>query len=214
MVKSRGGETQFNLISYPDHSCLFQDRNVHCGLCHRAIPNHTKYCSGRFREIYVFTHNLVDNSCCPYTRGWRDAFFDFRDFASFTLVPRDETEICSIKLSLFNLHGHNKFACTFVMCFGAEWKITTTCTNSIGPSLYYHDQWGWGWMGSAWRNSDYSSGGPAGQPTRPQTNPTLIFIIMVARKSHLCLGGKKRKSSEYPHCTAIHHSLPNDEPLI
>ena len=137
-----------------------------------------------------------------------------RDFASFSLVPRDETEICSIKLSLFNLHGHKKFACTFVMCFGAEWKITTTCTNSIGPSLYYHDQWGWGWMGSAWRNSDYSSGGPAGQPTRPQTNPTLIFIIMVARKSHLCLGGKKRKSSEYPHCTAIHHSLPNDEPLI
>ena len=39
--------------------------NVHCGLCHRAIPNHTKYCSGRLREIYVFTHNLVDNSCCP-----------------------------------------------------------------------------------------------------------------------------------------------------
>ena len=52
-------------------------------------------------------------------------------------------------------------------------------------------------MGSAWRNSDYSSGGPAGQPTRPQTNPTLIFIIialfMVAIKSHLCLGKKEEK---------------------
>ena len=132
-----------------------------------------------------------------------------RDFASFSLVPRDETEICSIKLSLFNLHGHKKFACTFVMCFGAEWKITTTCTNSIGPSLYYHDQWGWGWMGSAWRNSDYSSGGPAGQPTRPQTNPTLIFIIialfMVARKSHLCLGKKEEKFRIVP---TLHCHLP------
>ena len=59
-------ESRFILIFYPDHSCLFQNRNVHCGQCHRAIHNHTKYCSGRFREIYVFTHNLVDNSSCPW----------------------------------------------------------------------------------------------------------------------------------------------------
>ena len=26
------------LFSYPDHSCLFQNRIVHCGQCHRGIP--------------------------------------------------------------------------------------------------------------------------------------------------------------------------------
>ena len=35
----------------PDHSCLFQNRNVHCGQCHWAIHNHTKYFSGMLREI-------------------------------------------------------------------------------------------------------------------------------------------------------------------
>ena len=60
-------------------------------------------------------------------------------------------------------------------------------------------------------------------PSRP-TNPTpnqSYTNFHYHRPFHGCQKitfmsrGKKRKSSElYPHCTAIYHGLPNDEPLI
>ena len=59
-------ETQFKLNFYPDNSCLFQSRNVHCGKCHRLI---TQPYQILVREVAWSCTPNVDNLLCLWAQS-------------------------------------------------------------------------------------------------------------------------------------------------
>ena len=64
---TRAHKTQWILFYYPDHSCLFQSRNVHRGQCHH---NSQYFLRRNINSLvwfwaYIFWRFFVDNLVCP-----------------------------------------------------------------------------------------------------------------------------------------------------